>query len=97
VDVKICYAPLANEILQAVEPGPLVLMIDSTKLGGRCLCLLASSTSSLPGTKKNKSKFWVMAWAYIGSITPGSSGPRSGFGPDQGLLTNKAGFLDPAC
>jgi hypothetical protein len=42
VDVKAYYVPLANEILQAVEPGPIVLMIDSTKLGGRCLCLMVS-------------------------------------------------------
>jgi hypothetical protein len=42
VDVKAYYAPLANEILQAVEPGPTVLMIDSTKMGGRCICLMVS-------------------------------------------------------
>lgn len=42
VEVKAFYAPLAHEILQALEPGPIVLMIDSTKLGGRCLCLMVS-------------------------------------------------------
>jgi hypothetical protein len=42
VDVEAYYAPFVQEILQAVEPGPMVLMIDSTKLGGRCICLLVS-------------------------------------------------------
>lgn len=42
VTVKEFYVPLATEILQALEPGPVVLMIDSTKLGGRCLCLMVS-------------------------------------------------------
>ena len=42
VDVETYYAPLAQEILQAIEPGPVVLMIDSTKMGGRCICLMVS-------------------------------------------------------
>lgn len=42
VNVKTYYAPLPREILQAIEPGPIVLMIDSTKMGGRCICLLVS-------------------------------------------------------
>lgn len=42
VEVDKYYLPFAQEILQAVEPGPIVLMIDSTKLGGRCLCLMVS-------------------------------------------------------
>lgn len=42
VDVKAYYAPFAQEILQAVEPGPILLMIDSTKMGGRCICLMVS-------------------------------------------------------
>lgn len=42
VDVAAYYAPLAQEMLAAVEPGPIVLMIDSTKLGGRCICLMVS-------------------------------------------------------
>ena len=42
VNVEAYYAPLANEILQAVEPGPIALMIDSTKMGGRCICLMVS-------------------------------------------------------
>jgi hypothetical protein len=42
VNVEAYYVPLANEILQAVEPGPIVLMIDSTKMGGRCICLMVS-------------------------------------------------------
>lgn len=42
VDVEAYYAPLAQEFLGAVEPGPIVLMIDSTKMGGRCICLMVS-------------------------------------------------------
>ena len=42
VEVETCYLPFAQEILEAVEPGPIVLMIDSTKLGGQCLCLMVS-------------------------------------------------------
>lgn len=42
VNVEAYYAPFAQEILHAVEPGPIVLMIDSTKLGGRCICLMVS-------------------------------------------------------
>jgi hypothetical protein len=42
VDVEAYYAPFADEILQAVEPEPIVLMVDSTKMGGRCICLMVS-------------------------------------------------------
>jgi len=42
VTVNVFYAPLVTQIVQALEPGPVVLMIDSTKLGGRCLCLMVS-------------------------------------------------------
>lgn len=42
VDVETYYAPFAQEILQAVEPGSIVLMMDSTKMGGRCICLMVS-------------------------------------------------------
>jgi hypothetical protein len=42
VNVAAYYAPFAQEILQGVEPGPMVLMIDSTKMGGRCICLIVS-------------------------------------------------------
>ena len=42
VNVEAYYAPFAQEILQAVEPGPILLMIDSTKMGGRCICLMVS-------------------------------------------------------
>ena len=42
VEVTSYYAPFAQEILSALSAEPVVLMIDSTKLGGRCLCLLVS-------------------------------------------------------
>jgi len=43
VTVTTLYAPLAAEILQAVATDePIVLIIDSTKLGGCCLCLMVS-------------------------------------------------------
>jgi hypothetical protein len=42
VEAAACYLPFAQAILQAVKPGPIVLMIDSTKLGGNCLCLMVS-------------------------------------------------------
>jgi len=42
VTVTTFYASVVKEIVQALEPGPVVLMIDSTKLGGRCLCLMVS-------------------------------------------------------
>ena len=42
IDVQVEYAPLGHRILTAVKPGPAVLMIDSTKMGGRCLCLMVS-------------------------------------------------------
>jgi len=42
VNVETYYASFAQEILQAVEPGPIVLMMDSTKIGGRCICLMVS-------------------------------------------------------
>ena len=43
LQVKPVYEPLARQMLQRIAPNqPLVLMMDSTKLGGRCLCLLVS-------------------------------------------------------
>jgi hypothetical protein len=42
IDVKVDYAPFNQRILKAVKQGPLVLMIDSTKMGGRCICLMVS-------------------------------------------------------
>jgi len=42
VQVEVCYQPFAREILQAVGADRIVLMIDSTKLGGNCICLMVS-------------------------------------------------------
>jgi len=42
VEVTSYYAPFAQEILSTLTSEAVVLMIDSTKLGGRCLCLLVS-------------------------------------------------------
>ena len=44
LQVKPVYEPLARQLLQriATTNRPLVLMMDSTKLGGRCLCFLIS-------------------------------------------------------
>jgi len=42
IEVEVEYAPLNDKILKAVRQGPIVLMIDSTKMGGRCICLMVS-------------------------------------------------------
>jgi hypothetical protein len=43
VEVDPYYLPFAQEILQTVAGvEPIVLMIDSTKLGGNCICLMVS-------------------------------------------------------
>jgi hypothetical protein len=42
VEVAVEYTPFAHRIITAIGPGPVVLMIDSTKMGGRCLCLMVS-------------------------------------------------------
>ena len=42
VDVPLFYAPIVKEILEALQDETLVLMIDSTKLGGNCICLMVS-------------------------------------------------------
>ncbi len=42
IKVKVEYAPLKAKILKAVAQGPIVLMIDSTKMGGKCICLMLS-------------------------------------------------------
>lgn len=42
VEVKVEYTPFDQRILKAVKQGPVVLMIDSTKMGGRCICLMVS-------------------------------------------------------
>jgi hypothetical protein len=42
VEVEVCYLPFAQEILAAVSAEPIVLMIDSTKFGGNCICLMVS-------------------------------------------------------
>lgn len=43
VEVELYYLPFVQEILQAVAGSePLVLMIDSTKVGGNCICLMVS-------------------------------------------------------
>jgi len=42
VDVKVEYVPVAHRIVGAVKQGPVVLMIDSTKMGGQCICLMLS-------------------------------------------------------
>lgn len=42
LEVAVEYAPFGQRLLKAIGQGPLVLMIDSTKLGGQCLCLMVS-------------------------------------------------------
>ena len=42
LEVAVEYAPFGQRLLKAVGQGPIVLMIDSTKLGGQCLCLMVS-------------------------------------------------------
>ena len=42
LEVAVEYAPFGQRMLQALGQGPIVLMIDSTKMGGQCLCLMVS-------------------------------------------------------
>jgi hypothetical protein len=42
IEVEVAYAPFDHRIRQAISQGPIVLLIDSTKMGGRCLCLMVS-------------------------------------------------------
>ena len=42
IQVEVEYAPFGQRILKAVGQGPLVLLIDSSQLGGKCLCLMLS-------------------------------------------------------
>jgi hypothetical protein len=42
VKVEVEYLPFGQRLLKALGQGPIVLMIDSTKLGGHCLCLMVS-------------------------------------------------------
>jgi hypothetical protein len=42
VKVEVEYLPFGQRLLKAFGQGPIVLMIDSTKLGGHCLCLMVS-------------------------------------------------------
>jgi hypothetical protein len=42
IQVEVEYAPFGQCIVQAVGVGPLVLLIDSSKMGGQCLCLMLS-------------------------------------------------------
>lgn len=42
IEVEVEYEPFVVRILKAVSREPIVLMIDSTKMGGRCICLMVS-------------------------------------------------------
>jgi len=42
LDVEVTYAPINDIILKAIAQGTITLMVDSTKMGGRCLCLMVS-------------------------------------------------------
>ena len=42
IAVEVAYAPFNAVILQAIASGTIRLMIDSTKMGGRCICLMLS-------------------------------------------------------
>jgi hypothetical protein len=42
VKVEVEYLSFGQQLLKALGQGPIVLMIDSTKLGGHCLCLMVS-------------------------------------------------------
>lgn len=42
IKVEVTFTPFGQRVLQALGQGPLVLMIDSTKMGGHCLCLMVS-------------------------------------------------------
>lgn len=51
IEVETTYMPFAHRILKAVKMEPIVLMIDSTKMGGKCICLMVSvsyKTRALP-------------------------------------------------
>lgn len=42
IDVELEYAPLVAMVLAAVSSEQIGLMIDSTKIGGKCICLMVS-------------------------------------------------------
>ena len=42
IEVEVAYAPINALILKAIAQGTITLMIDSTKMGGRCICLMLS-------------------------------------------------------
>ncbi len=42
IEVDVAYAPFNDLILKALAQGTIRLMIDSTKMGGRCICLMLS-------------------------------------------------------
>ena len=42
IEVAVEYAPFNQQILGAVKQGPIVLLIDSTQMGGKCICLMVS-------------------------------------------------------
>ncbi len=42
IDIEVAYAPFNDIILKAIAQGTITLMIDSTKMGGRCICLMLS-------------------------------------------------------
>ncbi len=42
IEVEVAYAPCNDIILKAIAQGTIRLMIDSTKMGGRCICLMLS-------------------------------------------------------
>jgi hypothetical protein len=42
IEVEVEYTPFNGKILKAVGQGPIILMVDSTKMGGRCICLMLS-------------------------------------------------------
>lgn len=42
LEVELAYAPFGSMVLAALSSEQIVLMVDSTKLGGQCLCLMVS-------------------------------------------------------
>ena len=42
IEVELTYTPLVSLVLAALSPQQVVLMVDSTQLGGKCLCLMVS-------------------------------------------------------
>lgn len=42
IEVELTYTPFVGLVLAALSPQQVVLMIDSTKMGGNCLCLMIS-------------------------------------------------------